>query len=161
MRLCGDHKVTVNKVCQLEQYPISTLEDLIAKLGPGSVFHRLDLSHAYFQTELDPESRKYVTINTHKDLFQYERLPYGVSSAPVLFQHLMESMLQGIPSTGVYFDEILITGDTEKQPYQNLDQVLARLDQAGAKAQEGKVHLWCRRGCVSGPQDQWAGDEAS
>ena len=65
-----------------------------------------------------------MTINTHEGLFQYKRLPYGVSSAPAQFQRIMESLLQGIPSTVVYFDDILVTGDTAAESFQNLDQVL-------------------------------------
>jgi transposase InsO family protein len=138
VRICGDYSVTVNKVSKLEQYPIPTLEDLIAQLGKGTVFHKLDLSHAYSQVELEPESRKFVTINTHKGLFQYTRLPYGVSSAPAQFQRVMESVLKGIPSTVVYFDDILVTGETADLSYQNLDLVLDRLDKAGLKLKRDK-----------------------
>ena len=73
IRLCGDYKVTVNRVSKLEHYPIPTLDDLTTKLAHGTVYHKLDLSHAYLQVELDPESRKYVTVNTHKGLYQYTR----------------------------------------------------------------------------------------
>ena len=122
VRICGDYKVTVKKASKLEQDPIPNLEDLITKLGNGSVYHKLDLSHAYSQIQLEPESRTFVTINTHKGLFQYKRLPYGVSNAPVQFQTIMESLLQGIPSTVVYFGDILVTGDTAAESFQNLDK---------------------------------------
>ena len=56
--LCGDYKMTVNKASTLEQYPIPTFENLITKLGKGSVYRqKLYLSHAYSQIELEPESR--------------------------------------------------------------------------------------------------------
>ena len=83
IRLCGDYKVTVNRVSKLEQYPIPTMEDLAMKLTPGSVFHKLDLSHAYSQIKLSEESKEYVTINTHKGLFRYTRLPYGICTGSV------------------------------------------------------------------------------
>ena len=119
--ICGDYKVTVNKASKLEQDPVPILEDLITKLGKGSV--GLITVHTW-RIELESESRKFVTINTHEGLFQYKRLPYGVSSAPAQFQRIMESLLQGIPSTVVYFDDILVTGDTAAESFQNLDQVL-------------------------------------
>ena len=62
LRICGDYKVAVNKVSKLEQYPITSLEDLMTKLSGGSVYHKLDLSHAYAQIELEQESRKFVTV---------------------------------------------------------------------------------------------------
>ena len=58
------------------------------------------MSNAYLQLRLDPESRKYVTINTQKGLFQYNRLPFGVASAPAIFQRYMDVLLQGRVITG-------------------------------------------------------------
>jgi hypothetical protein len=55
------------------------------------------MSQAYQQLLLDEESKQYTTIYTHKGLYQYNRLPFGVSSAPGIFQPTMENMLQGIP----------------------------------------------------------------
>ena len=52
----------------------------------GTKFTKLDLFHAYLQVFLDPESRKYVTVNTHQGLYQFNRLPFGVVSVPAMFQ---------------------------------------------------------------------------
>lgn len=102
------------------------------------MYHKLDLSHAYSQIELEPGSRKFVTINTHKGLYTYTRLPYGVSSAPAQFQRVMETLLHGVPCTVAYFDDILVTGDTEGESYKHLEEVLDRLDQAGARLKKEK-----------------------
>ena len=56
-------------------------------------FITLDLTHAYQQIKLEEESRKYVTMNTYKGLLQYIRLPFGVASAPAVFQQSMENLL--------------------------------------------------------------------
>ena len=89
VRLCGDYKVTINPMLQVDQFPLPKPEDLFATLAGGEKFTKLDLSHAYQQVLLEPESRKYVTINTHKGLYQYNRLPFGVASAPAVFQQTM------------------------------------------------------------------------
>ena len=82
--LCGDYKVTVNK---LDHYPIPRIEDLFrASLSGGKEFKKLDLPHAYQQVPLDEVSWQYVTINTYKGLFCCSRLPFGVSSAPSIFR---------------------------------------------------------------------------
>ena len=114
LRLCGDFKLTVNKASKLDRYPIPKIEDLLSKLSGGKSFTKLDMAQAYQQLVLEEASRKYVVINTHCGLFCYNRLPYGVSSAPGIFQRVMESMLNGIPGVVVYLDDILITGPTEE-----------------------------------------------
>ena len=106
LRVCGDYKVTVNPVLIVEKYPLPKPEDLMANLAGGLRFSKLDLTQAYFQIVLDQESRKYVTINTHKGLYQYTRVPFGIASAPALFQRTMDTILQGIPNTICYLDDI-------------------------------------------------------
>ena len=102
------------------------------------MYHKLDLSHAYLQVELEPESRKYTTINTVKGLFQYKRLPYGIASAPAVFQRSIETLLQGIPNVAVYLDDILVTGKTQAESLENLEQVLTKLDDAGLRLKREK-----------------------
>ena len=86
VRICGDFRLTVNPVSKLDKYPIPKVEDLFARLRKGKYFTKLDLSQAYQQLPLDEESKKFVVINTHKGLFRYTRLPFGISSAPGIFQ---------------------------------------------------------------------------
>lgn len=130
VRLCGDYKLTVNTVASLEQYPIPRVEDLFAALSGGKQFSKLDMSHAYQQILLDDDSKKYVTVNTHRGLFTYNRLPFGVASAPAILQRTMEGLLKGIPRMAVYLDDILVSGENEADHLKNLDEVLSRLEEA-------------------------------
>ena len=82
IRICGDYKVTVNSVSKLDNYPIPKTDDLLADLGGGKYFTKVDMIQAYQQLELDESSKQYTTINTHQGLYQNNRLPYGVSLAP-------------------------------------------------------------------------------
>lgn len=82
VRICGDYKVTINRALKLEVYPLPRIEELFTALAGGEQFSKLDLSHAYQQLVLEEESRKLVIITTHKGLFKYNRLPYGVATAP-------------------------------------------------------------------------------
>ena len=93
VRICGDYKMTINKVSKLDNYPIPKTEDLFATLNGGQQFTKLDMSQAYQQLMLDEESKVYTTINTHKGLFRYTRLPFGVSSAPGIYQQVMDNLL--------------------------------------------------------------------
>ena len=141
VRICGDFKMTANQASKLDRYLIPKIEDLFSKLSGGKTFSKLDMSQAYQQLVLDESSRKFVVINTQRGLFQYNRLPYGVSSAPGIFQRTMETLLQGIQSVVVYIDDILITGATEEEHLQALDEVLHRLERAGLRLNKTKCVL--------------------
>ena len=88
---------------------------------------------AYQQLKLDEESKKFTTINTHKGLFQYNRLPFGVSSSPGIFQRAIENLLQGIPHIIVRIDDILVSSEDDVKHLENLTEVLTRLSQAGLR----------------------------
>ena len=138
VRLCGDFKVTVNQVLQVDQYPLPKAEDLFATLAGGKKFTKLDLSQAYLQLELHPDSLKYCTVNTHKGLYQFTRLPFGIASAPSIFQKVMDTILQGIPRTVCYLDDILVTGTSEEEHLRNLEETLSRLQAHGVRVKQSK-----------------------
>ena len=141
VRICGDYKMTVNQVAKPDCYPIPRIEDLFASLSKGETFTKLDMSNAYQQLVLDEESRKLTTINTHKGLYQYRRLPFSVSAALAIFQRTMECMLRDIPHVCVYLDDILITGVDDAEHNDNLSKVLDRLNKAGRKLNAGKCYF--------------------
>ena len=133
IRLCGDYKLTVNRAARLDTYPIPTLDDLFSGLAGGKVFSKLDMSQAYAQLCLDEDSKKYMVINTHRGLFKYNRLSFGISAAPGIFQRAMEELLKDIPGVFLYLDDILISGANEAEHMERLRQVLAALQAAGLK----------------------------
>ena len=138
IRICGDYKVTVNQELEVDQYPLSKPDDLFATLAGGKKFTKLDLSQAYQQLILDDDSEKYLTINTHRGLYRYTRLPFGVASAPAIFQKMMDTVLQGIPNVICYIDDILVTGADDAAHLRNLAEVLQRLEQHGIRMKKAK-----------------------
>ena len=138
IRLCGDYKVTINRATKVDTYPIPRVEELFNKLTGGKIYSKLDLSNAYQQLTLDEDSQKLTTVNTPKGLYKYTRLPYGVSSAPGIFQRTLETLLQGIPKTAVYLDDILVAGATPVEHQNNLRQVLKKLQDSGLRLKKNK-----------------------
>jgi len=138
VRLCGDYKKTLNPFLETDQYPLPRPEDLMTCLTGGCKFSKLDLSAAYQQMVLDEESCPYVTINTQRGLYKYLRLPFGVSSAPAVFQKAMDTILQGLPQVICYLDDILVTGSTPEEHLKNLAEVLDRLSKHGLRLKQGK-----------------------
>lgn len=90
---------------------------------------------------LDEESKNLLVLNTPKGLFHYTRLPYGVSSAPGIFQRLMENVLQAISNVIVYLDDILVTGANEKEHLKTLAIVLDCLEKAGIQVKKSKCQF--------------------
>ena len=138
LRICGDYSVTVNAVSKLDNYPLPRVEDLFTAMSGSTLFTKLDLTHAYQQLCLSPESKKYTTINTSKGLFHYERLPFGISSAPGIFQRTIETLLKDLPGVVAYIDDLLVTGSNKEQHLQNLDRVMTRLESAGVTLKRSK-----------------------
>ncbi|XP_064485936.1 uncharacterized protein K02A2.6-like [Ornithodoros turicata] len=94
LRICGDYKVTVNQVLKTDCYPLPLPEDLYSMLAGGRVFSVLDLSSAYLQVPLCNDAKPLLTVNTHLGLFEYQRLPFGIASAPAIFQAMMDQVLE-------------------------------------------------------------------
>ena len=90
------------------------------------------------QLVLDEGSRELVTINTHRGLFQYTRMPFGVSAAPAIFQRTIESLLADIPQAVAFLDDVLVTGHTEAEHIANLEKVLHRLQSAELRLRREK-----------------------
>ncbi|XP_055634237.1 uncharacterized protein K02A2.6-like [Toxorhynchites rutilus septentrionalis] len=131
VRICADFSTGLNTVLEPNQYPLPLPEDIFAKMSGCRVFSHIDLSDAYLQVEVDPESQPLLTINTHKGLFQFTRLSPGIKSAPGAFQQLMDTMLAGLPCTVGYLDDIVVGGRTEEEHRRNLFLVLQRLQAFG------------------------------
>lgn len=81
-----DFKVTENPATHLERYPLPKIDNIFASLYGGEVFSTLDLRIAYNQLPLDEEAQKMAVLDTHRCLYCYNRLAFGIASAPALFQ---------------------------------------------------------------------------
>ncbi|XP_064090805.1 uncharacterized protein K02A2.6-like [Macrobrachium nipponense] len=136
--VCADFKETLNPVCSIDTYPLPITKDIFATLARGKSFTKLDLSHAYHQLKLSVESQKYMVINTHKGLFAFTRLQYGLNSAVGIFQRVMENVLKDIPNVAVYLDDIVITSPTEDDHLKTLELVLHKLCSNGLKLKKDK-----------------------
>jgi hypothetical protein len=142
VRLCVDYSVSINKQLVVDQYPLPTVNELFAKLYGGQQFTKLDLSAAYNQLVLNEESQKYTCINTHRGLFAYTRLVFGLSSAPAIFQRVMEGLLAGITGVLCLLDDVLISGRDRTEHLERLHQVLQRFQDAGLALQKTKCEFF-------------------
>lgn len=131
VRICGDFSTGLNSALESHQYPLPLPEDIFATLAGGKFFSNLDLADAYLQIMVNESSKPLLTINTHRGLFQYNRLCFGVKAAPGIFQQTIDTMLAGLRGVVSYLDDIVIVGKTEAEHRENVVNVLRRIQKWG------------------------------
>ncbi|KAK6764580.1 hypothetical protein RB195_024779 [Necator americanus] len=107
IRLCGDFSTGLNDALQLHQHPLPTAANVFTKLNGGQLFTQIDFAEAYLQVEVEEESKEMLTINTHRGLYRYNRLPFDVKSAPGIFKQIMDSMICGLKGVAAYLDDVI------------------------------------------------------
>jgi hypothetical protein len=124
LRLCVDYKITVNKYLVPIHYQIPLVNDIYSKLANCILFTKLDLKSAYNQVPLAYNSRIFTTVSTPIGLFQYTVLPFGLNTAPSLFQQIIEIIISGLAGVSGYLDDIIIGGTTEEERIKFLSSFL-------------------------------------
>ncbi|CAF1493877.1 unnamed protein product [Adineta steineri] len=142
IRICGDFKVTINSQMLVDQHPIPSIDELLTRLNNGEKFTKLDLTDAYLQVELDDSSKELVVINTPLGLFKYNRMPFGISNAPAVFQRTIDQVLAGVSNSIAYLDDILITGKDEEEHLATLELVLTKLADFGLRCNMEKCSFF-------------------
>uniref|UniRef100_A0A8C5QMD8 ribonuclease H n=1 Tax=Leptobrachium leishanense TaxID=445787 RepID=A0A8C5QMD8_9ANUR len=118
-----------------------TLEDIAPQLSGANFFSTLDTSSGFWQIPLDPESQKLTTFITPVGRFCFRRLPFGISSAPEIFQREMSSLLRDHEGTVVVMDDILVYGSTKEEHDRRLLCVLQTVKESGLRLNKEKCHF--------------------
>lgn len=142
IRMCVDCKVTINKFVTAEHYPIPVIDDIFASIAGNKVFCVIDLYGAYQQLSVVKQCREILTINTQRGLFRYNRLPYGVSVAPSIFQETMDKIFVGVKDVHCYLDDILIGGKDFEECKKKVHLVFERLDKYNVKVNKASVNIF-------------------
>lgn len=132
VRICGNFKLTVNPWLVINRHPLPTINDIFGMLQGGHKISQIDLTHAYMQIPVHPDSRDALTIITHVGLYRYTKLTEGVASGPGEFQKTIENCLRNIEGQfAIYLDNVYVTGKTDKEHINTLYRVLQRLENYG------------------------------
>lgn len=111
---------------------------MFVALNGGKIFSKIDLSEAYLQVELDDSSKYLLVVNTHKGLFRYNRLPFGVATTPSIFQKIIDEMLTRIDGVACYLDDIIVTEINTVEHLHNFATVFARIHEHGFRTNKTK-----------------------
>ncbi|CAM1154209.1 Uncharacterised protein r2_g4246 [Pycnogonum litorale] len=128
IRLCVDMR-RANVAVMRERFPIPTIDEVLQDLDGGKVFSKLDIKWAYHQIELHPDSRAITTFASHKGLYRYKRLMFGVACAPEMYQRVLQQILQDCVGAHNILDDIIVHGRDTKEPNVRLQNVLTVLSE--------------------------------
>ena len=135
VRICVD-LTHLNKAVKREIRPMSSVDESLAKLGKASVFSKLDANSGFWQLPLDEESKLLTTFITPQGRFAFNRIPFGISSAPEIFTRTISVILQGLDGDICHMDDILVFASNEAELDDRLRKVLQRLQGAGLTLNE-------------------------
>ncbi|XP_055622741.1 uncharacterized protein K02A2.6-like [Toxorhynchites rutilus septentrionalis] len=118
-RICLDLR-RVNEAVLRERHPMPLIDDFLARIGSNMIRSKLDVKDSFLQIELDETSRDAMVFLTPRGLYRFKRMPFGLVTAPEIFQRTMDEILVGCEGTWWYIDDIYIEG---KNKYEHDDRV--------------------------------------
>ena len=144
VRICVDFR-RLNESVLRETHPLPKVDNTLAQLTGATVFSKIDANSGFWQIPLDPTSRELTTFITPFGRFHFNRLPFGIASAPEHFQRQMETILSGQEGVLCHMDDVLIFGKTQKEHDTRLHSALQRIQKAGVTLNREKCEFSRRR----------------
>lgn len=118
----------MNSITKKNSYPLPVIDGILSQLGSARYFTTLDLKSGYWQVAMDEESKPKTAFASHKGLFQFNVMPFGLCNAAAIFQNLMTVVLQELEEfTTAYLYDVIIWSNDAKQHSKHLQQVIDRL----------------------------------
>ena len=114
IRICVDLKA-LNESVLREVYPIPKVDETLAQLTGATVFSKLDANSGFWQIPLADSSRLLTTFITPFGWYCFNKLPFGISSAPELFQKRMGQILEGLDGVLCQMDDVLVFGSNQQE----------------------------------------------
>ena len=123
-RLAIDYSQTINRFTQLDAFPLPKINDLVNNIAQYRVFSTIDLKSAYHQVPLKEEDKQYTAFEARNNLYQFTRLPFGVTNGVACFQREMMKLveLNNLNAVFPYLDNITIFGKDQQEHDANHDQ---------------------------------------
>lgn len=140
IRICVDLTNLNESVCR-ERHVLPAVDHVLAQLSGATVFSKLDTISGFWQIRLAEKSRKLTTFITPVGRYCFNRLPFGITSAPEHFQRKMSQILEGLKGVVCMMDDILIYGSTQAEHDSHLISVLDKIKASGATLNEDKCQF--------------------
>ena len=140
IRICIDPK-DLNRAIMREHFPLKTIDDVLANMPNAKYFSKLDAVSGFWQIQLDDRSSKLCTFNTPFGRYRFTRMPFGIKSAPEVFQNIMSQMVEDIEGAESIIDDILVWGATVEEHDMRVKRVLQKAKQYNLKLSRSKCEI--------------------
>ena len=142
-RFCVDYR-KLNVVTTHDEFPIPRQSEILASLSGAHVLLSLDALAGFTQLDIDKDHREKTAFRTHLGLFQFARMPFGLTNGPSIFQRIMQGILSPFLWIFclVYIDDIVVYSATYEDHIGHLDKVLTLIEQSGLTLSPTKCHLF-------------------
>ena len=143
LRMCIDYRRLNAKTCR-DSFPLPRIEEALDSLKGAKYFSTLDLASGYNQIAVNEADKHKTAFIMPFVLFQYERLPFGMSGAPATFQRFMQRLFSEklFEILLIYPDDLLVFSETFEEHLQHLDYVLTTIEKHGLKLKPSKCQLF-------------------
>ena len=140
VRICVDMK-PLNENVMREFHPLPAVDETLAQLSGARIFTKLDANAGFWQIPLTKESRPLTTFITPFGRYQFNALPFGITSAPELFQKRMNTLLANLKGVLCLMDDVLVYGENQREHDERLEAVLMRIKAAGMTLNSDKCEV--------------------
>ena len=135
----------LNEAVQREVHPLPKVNETLAQLSGATIFSKLDANSGFWQIPLNEQSRPLTTFISPFGHYWFNKLPFGISSVPELFQKRMSTILEGLEGVVCQMDDVLVFGRTTAEHDKRLMAVLKRIEEAGATLNRDKCSFGQRQ----------------
>ena len=138
IRLCVDYR-KLNSVTANDPYYMTTLDEILERVGSSGCLSKLDLSKGFYQIGIEKESIEKTAFISPFGKFSFNRMPFGLRNAPAVFQRSMEIILRGCyDCSAPYIDDIIIFSVNGVEHIGHLKRVLGALGESGLTVKMNK-----------------------
>lgn len=140
VRLCLDPQ-RLNSALKREYHQIPTVEEISTKMTGAKLYSKLDASSGFYQIPLDKDSSQLCTFATPFGRYRFLRMPFGISSAPEVYQKAMDKFFGDLEGVTCYIDDLCVWSTTIEEHIQRLETVFQRAQECGLKFNKTKCEF--------------------
>ncbi|GFU58772.1 retrovirus-related Pol polyprotein from transposon 17.6 [Trichonephila clavipes] len=121
-RMCSDYRKLNQKLVK-DKFPLPIIEDVLDTLQEAKVYSTLDLRNGFFHVDVDDYCRKYTSFIVPDGQFEFNKVPFGLSTSPGVFQRYVSSIFRDLTRKGIvisYLDDLVIPAKNEQEGLEKL-----------------------------------------